>query len=167
MMAQKEQDSVEGAKAEATLIANRFELYGSKYGTGSNGLYNYLRNCKWWSNPGKYMDDEKYIDKNLKTNIKTAVYEVLVLGKRTLPPYIVRHDYIGDIDKISINNREVTDKKKIENRANYTPNVTRIHSIYMDDREEWYIFYAFPDNQSDPFGYTPSVKRKVNEMMNK
>lgn len=41
-LALHEQGTTKGAAAEASLMANRFEMYGSKYGTGSAGLVNYV-----------------------------------------------------------------------------------------------------------------------------
>ena len=78
-------------------MANRFELFGSKYGKGADGLYNYVKTSEWFANSVPYMSEAaikgekiKINDKEIKVEplndeIYTSVYEVLVLGKRKLP----------------------------------------------------------------------------------
>ena len=89
-------DSVLGIQAEATLMANRFELYGKNYGTGANGLINYVRTSKYFGPASEMKSIDKY---NLSTNNKNkyikAVKEVLVNGWKILPPYVDQHDCLS------------------------------------------------------------------------
>lgn len=162
MLCQYEQGSAKGAASEASLMANRFELFGTKYGNREDGLYNYVRNSKWWANAKNHMDNTK----NLKDSILTAVYEVLVLGKRTLPLYIDEHDCIDcgkygfDIIKIVINDQSITNSSELLNKDNYKQDETIIHNKYG----AVYTFHSFPTNTSDPFGYTKTAKNKYNSL---
>lgn len=162
MVCQKEQGSVAGAAAEASLMANRFELYGSKYGTGANGLYNYVRNSGWFSNSKKAMDDTS----KLKDSILTAVKDVLVNGNRTLPLYVDEHDCIDcgshgfDIVKIILGDQTITDEDGLLDKSNYVSNETVLHNRYG----AVYTFYSFPTENSDPFGYTKKALNKYNQM---
>ena len=161
---QCEQGSAKGAAAEASLMANRFELYGKSYGTGADGLYNYVKNAGWWAyskdrmdNPGKTYD-----------YILTAVYEVLVLGKRTLPLYVDEHDCIDcgsygfDIIKIVNGNQVITEESELLNRNNYI----RDYTVLYNDYNGIYTFYTFPTETSDPFGYTKGAKNKYDSLNN-
>lgn len=162
MVCQKEQGSAVGAAAEASLMANRFELYGSKYGVGANGLYNYVRNSGWFSNSKKAMDDTS----KLKDSILSAVKDVLVNGKRTLPLYVDEHDCIDcgshgfDIVKIILGDQTITDEDGLLDKSNYVSNETVLHNRYG----AVYTFYSFPTKNSDPFGYTNKALKKYNEM---
>ncbi len=165
MICQNEQGSVLGAKAEASLIANRFELYGSKYGTEGTGLYNYVANSGWWGS------DASYYLKNtsgLRSDIWAAVKEVLVLGSRTLDPYVDEHDCIDcgsygfDIIKIVTDGTTITDRSGLLNHKNYTEYVTKIYNKYG----AIYTFTTFPTNSSDPFGYTDLAKSKYDSLNN-
>lgn len=141
-----EQGTPKGAAAEASLMANRFELYGSSYGTGADGLYNYVRTSKWFANAPSNMDSYDAPDA-----VVEAVRDVLVNGKRTLPAYIDEHDWINDLTSVT------TDGKAIDrnNRDAYEANKTIIKNRYGAT----YTFYSFPDTDSDPFGYTSEDKR--------
>lgn len=164
-LCQKEQGSAIGAAAEASLIANRFEFYGSKFGTGADGLYNYVRNSGWWAGGKKHTDNTE----GLKDSIYTAVYNVLVLGNRTLPFYVDEHDCIDcgkygfDIIKISINNYDITNKSELLNKNNYIQDKTTIYNKY----DGIYTFYEFPTPKSDPFGYTKRAKNKYDSLNKK
>lgn len=163
-LCQKEQGSAIGAAAEASLIANRFELYGSKYGTGADGLYNYVRNSKWWANGQKHTDNPE----GLKDSVYTAVYNVLILGQRTLPLYIDEHDCIKcgksfDIIKIETDNQIITDEEGRLNRNNYIQHKTIIYNRYTSV----YTFYTFPTTESDPFGYHIKAKNKYDSLNGK
>ena len=80
-LALHEQGTTKGAAAEASLMANRFEMYGSKYGTGSAGLVNYVRSSGWFANAATHMADFGVVT----SAAYSAVKQVLVEGKRTLP----------------------------------------------------------------------------------
>jgi hypothetical protein len=162
MVCQREQGSAKGAAAEASLIANRFELYGSSYGTGGTGLYNYVAKSGWWGSAGSYMSNTS----SLKSDVLAAVKEVLVLGKRTLALYVDEHDCIDcgsygyDIYKIILNGTTITDKSSLKNHSNYIKDSTVIYNRYG----AIYTFYTFPTETSDPFGYTSTAKSKYNSL---
>lgn len=146
-----EQPGIEGVKAEASLMANRFELFGSKFGTGATGLDNYVYNSGWF---GSGNSNVKATDKQ-----KAAVKEVLVNGNRTLPLYVDEHDCIDcgqygfDIIKIVNDGNTITDQKELVKHSNYIKNKTLIYNKYGKGKD-FYTFYTFPSNDSDPFGYT-------------
>lgn len=145
-LCQQEQGTVVGAMAEATLMANRFEKYGraaiANYGTGGTGLYNYVKYSGWFANASYWMGQTG----SLNESVYVAVRDVLVNGNRTLPDYIDEHDYIGDIAEVSNNGIAFNPS----DRSKYISGVTRI----ANKMGSTYTFYCFPDNTSDPFGYT-------------
>ena len=144
-LCQQEQGTVQGAMAEASLMANRFELYGGSFGSGGDGLYNYVRNSGWFANAGYWMDQGGSVD----SAILEGVRQVLVQGNRTLPANIDEHDYMGDILYVE-NNGETFNPY---DRSQYIPNVTVIHNAMG----AVYTFYCFPSAGSDPFGYTSAA----------
>lgn len=143
-----EQGTPKGAAAEASLMANRFELYGSKYGTGGDGLVNYIKTCKWFANAENHMNDTKIVT----PQAYSAVKSVLVDGKRTLPKYIDEHDYLGDLTSVTTNGTSIG----VKDRESYKQHETVIKNKYGAT----YKFYSFPDSRSDPFGYTSEKKRQ-------
>lgn len=147
----REQGSLKGAAAEASLMANLFEIKGSYYGTGANGLYNYVRNDGWFANSETYMDNPQNMPEYIK-----VVRAVLVNGKRTIPGYIDEHDCldpdVGDIIKVTNDGKEID----MYNKELYIQHKTVI--INFDYAE--YIFYCFPEENSDPFGYTSNSYRQ-------
>ena len=146
-LAYHEQGTAKGAAAEASLMANLFELKGSKYGTGADGLYNYVRNSGWFANSSKFMDS-----KDASSEIVEAVRSVLVYGKRTLPAYIDEHDYIGDITSVTVNGENIS----VDDKNSYVRYETELKNTYGSK----YTFYSFPDTNSDPFGYTSEKIRE-------
>ena len=149
----REQGSIKGAAAEVSLMANLFELRGSKFGSGSNGLYNYVVNSGWF---GKNIESVSTSD--VTPELLDAVRNVLVNGKRTLPGYIDEHDCInctkngGDIESVTNNGEEIdkTDKSK------YIQHLSKIKNVYGST----YTFFAFPEENSDPFGYLSEKNRE-------
>ena len=141
-----EQGTPKGAAAEASLMANRFELYGSSFGTGADGLYSYVRDSGWFAHSKSNMDSYDAPDE-----VVEAVRDVLVNGKRTLPAYVDEHDWINDLTSVT------TDGKAINksNRDSYEQHKTIIKNVYGGT----YTFYSFPDTNSDPFGYTSEDNR--------
>ena len=169
-VAKSEQGSIEGAKAEASLMANLYELLSTRSSYYGNGLYNYVRNGGWFSNSKSKMDNPNCPDAYLN-----AVRDVLVNGNRTLPFYINQHDCMscnrytncssgkkGDICSLENNGTNYTSSSYIENRNNYIKDVTKVYTIYMGG--DFWVFYKFPASNSDPFGYTNSAKNKVLSM---
>lgn len=168
-VARSEQGSIEGAKAEASLMANLYELLSKNSKYYGNGLYNYVRNGGWFSNAARHMDEgcsSDYLD---------AVRDVLVNGNRTLPLYVNEHDCFncsashacgnvskGDICYISTSGVKYTTMDEIKNRSNYVKNDTKVYTYYY--RGDYWVFYSFPAKNSDPFGYTESAKKRVEAM---
>ena len=146
----QEQGSVEGAKAEASLMANLYELSNNdKY----KNLYDYVRNSGWFANSGKFMDR-----KNASDEIIEGVKSVLVDGKRTLPLFVNEHDCLSDIRSVS-NNGNLIDKK---DKTAYMQNISKVEqsSNSFSTPVVW-TYYIHPDENSDPFGYTDSAVEKV------
>ena len=142
-LCQQEQGTAKGAAAEASLMANRYDLYGrSKY----SSIYTYIRNCRWWAKAGTYMDKM-----NATSSVVNEVISVLIDGKRTLPGYVDEHDYIGDISSCSNNGNSFSKKDK----SQYIQFVT----IIKNTMGSTYTYYCHPDTNSDPFGYTSTSKR--------
>lgn len=144
------QDSLEGIAAEASLMANLFELKGSNSGKGANGLYNYVVKSNLFSNSSSFVPTS--------TEIET-VKSVLVDGKRILPAYIDKRDCVfcnadGSGDIVSVTN----DKKDVDltNRENYKQFVSKIKN--KDDSK--YTFYSFLSDDSYLYGYTSEENRK-------
>ncbi len=155
-VAQNEQGDPVGAAAEASLMANRFELIGKSFGVGADGLYSYVRNSNWFAYAADAMDSP---DEPLDPKVKDAVAKVLIEGKRTLPGYVDEHDciYCGgsryDV-RVASNNGVSFD---VTDRSQYIPHVTYITNF--DSAHYW--FYSFPTDHSDPFGYTSQQNRNL------
>ena len=157
----REQGSVDGAMAEASLMANLFELSGgeAKYGTGAEGLLNYVRTSGWF---GSDVDNATPASQE----ISDAVQKVLISGQRTLPLYVNEHDCWFCNDKDYCSNGNMGDictvggnssKSYITNRSNYVQDKTVIVNTYGST----YTFYTFPAKDSDPFGYTQEAYNKI------
>lgn len=163
-LCQQEQGTAKGAAAEASLMANLFELKGKSYGSGASGLYNYVENSGWFYNAKYFMSQTG----TLREDVYTAVYNVLILGNRTLPIYIDEHDciYCGnntyDVVKLVLDGKEITDVEGRLNKENYKEDKTRIYNSSGAD----YTFYTFPTPTSDPFGYTNESYNKYNSLKN-
>lgn len=138
---QREQGSAKGAAAEASLMANLFELSGSSFGNGADGLYNYVMNSGWFGIPGDHNAPS-----SPEPDVLQAVEAVLVKGYRTLPKYVNEHDCLNPPDIIDPPAR----------REDFIPFQTVLHNIYGST----YTFYSFPTEDSDPFGYTSEENRQ-------
>lgn len=157
-----------GAAAEASLMANKFEIsggeYSKKYPNNGDALYHYVRGTGkppkdwWWAKAPTFMDK-----RDAKPEIVEAVRDVLVNGNRTLPRYVVSHDCpncgsdicsnsgkVGDICKVVTNGVEYTSYNEVANRSNYIPHETRVQNVYGSSYK---IFYSFPSTAGDPFSY--------------
>lgn len=137
-LCQQEQGTPKGAAAEASLMANLFELRGSSFGEGTDGLYNYVRNSGWFAHAASFMDGGSSEDETVE-----AVKAVLVKGYRTLPKYIDEHDCESDLSNHPAS------------KSGYIQHQTVLHNVYGST----YTFYSFPDTNSDPFGYTDASLR--------
>ena len=147
-LCQQEQGTVAGAKAEASLMANQLETSASrrkKYGTGADGLYNWVRNGGWFSRAAHWMDNGSVSDAVL-----AGVRDVLVNGNRTLPQYVDEHDCLSDISSISTGS--------VKDKSAYKQGKTVVKNRYGST----WTFWCFPDNTSDPFGYTEEAWKAVN-----
>ena len=100
-------------------------------------LYSYVRNSGWFANAPLFMDNGK-----AGIIIIEAVRDVICNGNRTLPEYIDEHDCLSDISSISTGS--------VYNRNAYIKDKTIIRNVYGST----YTFFCFPDETSDPFGYT-------------
>lgn len=144
-----EQGNVEaGVKAEATLVANRFEFVGS--GSTGDDLYNFLylsKNSSWWAADSRSASSST-------SKQQDWVRDVLVNGNRNLPLYIDEHDYLGDISSVTNDGSSF----RIYNRSGYQKDKT----IIKNKMGSTYTFYEFPCSSCDPFGYTAESKKRFN-----
>lgn len=149
-LCQQEQGTVTGAKAEASLMANQLETSKTrqnKYGTGANGLYNWVRNGGWFSRAAYWMDNG-----DLTNSVLEGVRDVLVNANRTLPLYVDEHDCLSDIKSISTGN--------VRDKSAYIQGKT----IIKNDYGSTWTFWCFPDAYSDPFGYTAEAYKAAKEL---
>lgn len=138
----QEQGSVAGCAAEASLMANLYELVGyKKY----KSLYEYVRNGGWFYRAAHFMDNGSYTSSQL-----AAVKDVLANGNRTIPLYVDEHDCFSDIKSATNNGKAIT----VTNRSAYKQGVTVIKNRYGST----YTFWSFPASGSDPFGYTANSR---------
>ena len=149
-LCQQEQGSAEGAAAEASLIANKYEISGSNL-----GIYKYVRNNSWWNLSVSMSKPSQ--------SVMEAVKDVLVNGNRVFPNYVNEHDCIDcgrygfDIVKIKTDNKVITNHSELKNHSNYVQDKTVIYNKYGSI----YTFFSFPTSTSDPFGYTQSAYNKM------
>ena len=142
-LCKQEQGTVAGAKAEASLMANQLETSASrrkKYGTGADGLYNWVRNGGWFAKAAHWMDNGSVSDA-----ILAGVKDVLVNGNRTLPLCVDEHDCFSDIKSISTGS--------VKDRSAYVQGKTVVKNKYGST----WTFWCFPDSTYDPFGYTAAA----------
>ncbi|MBQ8891483.1 MAG: hypothetical protein IJ068_01295 [Bacilli bacterium] len=151
---QREQGRPEGAAAEAELMINKYVLSGY-----SGSFYDYLFNSSngnWW-HPIKAGN---YGSTKLKPEIKEAVRKVVVEGQRKYPAYINEHDCISCGDVLYIKTDGQSANKN--NRSDFVQDKTFVYTKYkQNSKVKYWIFYAFPDEKSDPFGYTYDAKDKL------
>lgn len=146
--------SIAGVAAEASLIANIYEM-GNR---GFKTLPSFVRNCGWWgSKAGECMDERNCTSEQL-----AAVRTVLNDGKRTLPKYVNEHDWLKeDIDYVIVDGKH---KDKYD-RSNYIQHKTKIHQdpSRFEGGGTTYYFFCFPNPSNpecDPFGYTSKKLRE-------
>lgn len=134
-----------GACAEASLIANRYEMYGSGY----SSITDYLFNCGWFAGAHAGSCSEQTLQE---------VATVLRDGKRTLPKYVDEH--------VTFSARWITSAKNsdgyisnVEDRSQYR----KWETVIQQSAEVGggaYTFYCFPTEYADPFGYTSEENRQ-------
>ena len=149
-LCQQEQGSVDGAKAEASLMANQLETDASrrrKYGEGARGLWNWVRNGGWFYRAGYYMDNGA-----LNETVLEGVRNVLVNGCRTLPLFVDEHDCLSDIKSVSTG--------RVSRKKDYIRGKTLVRNVYGSS----WTFWCFPGKDSDPFGYTEEAVKAVRKM---
>ena len=96
----------------------------------------------------------------LKPEVKEAVRKVVVEGQRKYPSYINEHDCISCGDVLSIKTDGMSGNKN--NRSEYVRDRTYVYTVYKRNSDiKYWIFYDFPDERSDPFGYTYDAKEKL------
>lgn len=153
-LCKQEQGSIDGAKAEASLAANRYEHFDNGYfNKRYSSIYLYMRNSGDFYKSKYYMDNGSYTQEYVD-----AVKSVLVDGHRTLPVFVDAHDSWGDIREVKTNGKYVPEGYKYKDQ--YIKDVTKI--ISYNDSRTWrseYTFWCFPAVNSDPFGYESSDKR--------
>ena len=148
-VAYREQGTDVGAAAEASLMANLFEKNGSGFGSGGDGLVNYVLHSGWFASRSTGSTDNDQQHKNI-------VSQVLIKGKRTLPVYVVEHDWLGDIGYVDNNGQSFSKY----NKSQYVKDVTKIHQDpnRFSGGGATYTFFCFPSGPNsgideDPFGY--------------
>ena len=149
----QEQGDPEGCAAEASLIANKFEIQGGEFNskTGGDGLYEYVKNVGWWAHTPGQLGKPPYnvmeVGESTEEEVQ-AVRAVLESGYRTLPKHINEHDCLSDL--INAPSR----------REDFISGVTVLENTYSST----YTFYCFPTDHSDPFGYTdPALREKYSD----
>lgn len=128
-----------GAADVASIMANRYELYGRKH----KNLYKYVRNGGWWPLASAEMDEGK-----APAKVIAVVSAVLKDGKRTLPCFIDEYDRLGDIKSLS-------NSKSPMKRKSYSKGV-KVRNVYGST----WRFWAFVGGDADACGYTAKAKRK-------
>ena len=167
---QREQGTPVGAAAEASLMANQWELQlGSAKKRKS--LYDYVKNSGWYAHSQSNMSGNV---PKLKDNILEAVRNVLINGTRTLPLYVNEHDCFncnsarcsngnkGDICSITTDGKSNSSMSYIKNRSNYV----KEKSVIKNKAGGTWTFYTFPTKSSDPFGYTSAAYKKYQQLQN-
>jgi len=157
MVCVREQGTIDGIKAEATLIANRYEQHKDKF----SSPVDYVKNSGWFGSSG--------VNINVTEEQKNTVKSVFIDGYRKFPAYVDEHDCFdcnkskycdngnkGDICYIVTDGKTYSSMSDIKNHSNYIKNKTVIHNVYGSV----YTFEEFPCDRCDPFGYTASSYNK-------
>ena len=159
-LCEEEQGSAIGAASEASLLANRFELYGASRGQSTIWA---TASSSWFAAKSR----ARLYAKNPSTSVYNAVKDVLVNGNRRLPNYIDEHDYVGDIGRISTGN--------YLNAGDFIPDRTEVYqnSNISGGGGHW-TFYCWGDESrikngkwgglTDPFGYSKTAKSQATKL---
>lgn len=84
-------DDLTVVAAEASLLANRYELYGSSDVSGED-LLNYMISSNYWG-----ADSSDYLkDRDVNATASYVVRDVLMYGHRVLPLYVDERQFISD-----------------------------------------------------------------------
>ncbi len=155
--------SLEGIAAEASQMANYFEVNwnGNYKGLeGAAGLYDCIKNSGYWENSVSVMENGSKENPPTKEGEK-IVKKVLVDGMRTLPKYVTQHAAKYSLSSV-VNNGVAMNK---DNNDNYIPHISKVveSSSSFSEPATW-IFYSFPTEGSDPFGYnSESIRKKYSD----
>lgn len=133
-------DDLEAIAAEASLLANRYELYGGGSDTDGSYLVKYMLESGYWGiDVADYIANGTAIDKSA-----FIVEDVLENGYRSLPLYI--DERAGESDIVGKNSTE------------FEPDQTEIHK----SDGNVFRFYSFPsDGLRFAYGYTDNAYQKV------
>lgn len=145
-------DSLPGIMAEASLIANLYELKKGKddYGKYYDNIVDYAKYSGWWAD-SEYVMENGSESNPVNKKILNSVKKVFVDGKRTLPKYVDEHDSIVDLSMVKTNGVEVDKKNSKKYVAHKT--VCYQNSERISDGEHW-VYYDHPSGNGDPFGYS-------------
>ena len=143
-----EQPTHKGRAAEASLMANIYDLRG----ISDKSLYEWVRTCGWWAYSKTYMDEMCASEEDVE-NIR----RVLCDGKRTIPAYVNEHDYIGDIEVVT-NYGEAINKRNSSEYIQFVSQIKQLDS-HFGGQGITYTYYCHPDTGCDPFGYTSESYR--------
>lgn len=151
----------EAIRTELSLMGNLYEEHKKDY----SSVVEYVEKSGWFAS--STVDKMKNGPTPSQESIN-AVKEVLVRGNYTLPPEVVEHDCIADIDGCvnSISNddgktwTQITSADKDQFISGKTL-IQTISSRRNSDYNSYYVFYKFAggasaDSCGDPFGYYPS-----------
>lgn len=147
----REQDTNDaGIRACASQMCNYYEKWQSK---NFKDVYECVFGSGWYWSKSK---NKKWVKEHpdVPQSVITAVKDVIINGKRTLPEYIDEYDQLSDYAYIINDGVKHTDKEYIMNRKNYHQDKTKVRNKFPNSDE--YTFYCFPDGvlgSCDAFGY--------------
>ena len=160
-----EQPTKEGAAAEASLMANLYELNkNSEFNgkKGAEGLYEFVgtnpKDGGWFEDADKYINTGRLSEASgaepVTDEMVEIVRKVLCEGKRIIPGYVDEHDSWERRNFQALNGEDdITD-----DREEYTQYKTSITNKYGS-----YTFWGWSDSDCefcDAFGYTSEENRK-------
>ena len=137
-------DNIEALYAEVSQMANLNEVSKGKPSTGE-ALLSTLHSG-WYA--------QSSWSRGKSESAVQAVKDVLINGYRTLPRYVVEHDYIGDISHVSPGDKN--------DRSTWIPHVTVIYQGSGVGGGH-YIYYSTPGGSGDPFGYFEGTREKYGD----
>lgn len=158
--------TLSAVKFQASIMPNLFEYWKKNDVHDANGLVNYVKTSGWFASAGSYNESFS----GYSQTEMDAVKEILLEGKRIIPPEIVEHDdLILDIDYIELDGTRYNNGSDgFKDIKNYVQGKTIIHqnpSRFQGGGTQW-IFWTFanPDgtiiadwtdatHTGDPFGY--------------
>lgn len=144
------QKSAKGAAMEASYMANRYEiqgktvLYGFNYGSGEDGLLNFIQTSGYWKTSFKNA-------KKVTPTVLDAVRKVLVDGCRVLPLYVDRKISFGSEYYTADRSGEEIDPDK---SYGYVQFMTNIHPVGYANGTMDFTFYCFAPTTHDLYGYS-------------